>query len=143
MIEGTNFVEFPVQGQLSLLVVTRSLELLLSLKEAAEQRENGVGAWVGCPVVGTEAASAGHVTRILVSGGKDEVAELVKVDLAVLRAIVLIHDIIDVLICRAQELSAHEIVEFACGESAISVTVQLLEQFHRAEVRVPGELLSS
>ena len=83
------------------------------------------------------------MTSILISGGKDKVAELVKVDLAVLRTIVLVNDVISVLVSRAQELSVHEIVEFIGTEITISVTVQLLEQFHRAEVRVPGELLSS
>ena len=64
-------------------------------------------------------------------------AELVKVNSTVLRAIVLIYDIIYVLVCRAQELSVHKLVEFAGGKSPITITVQLLEQLHWAEVWVP------
>ena len=143
MVEGTNFVEFPVQRQLTFLVVTGSLKLLLALKKTPEQGENGIGAWVGGSVVRTESARAGQMTRILISGGKNEVTELVKVDSTVLRAIVFVDNVINVLPCGAQELTVHKLVEFVRCKSPITVTVQLLEQLHRAEVRVPGKLLSS
>ena len=67
------------------------------------------------------------MTKVRVRRGKNELAELVEVKSIVLGAVILAHNVLNILDARIQELLGHEIVKLANVDAAVSAAVQVLE----------------
>ena len=69
--------------------------------------------------------------QIWVRRGEHKLAELVKIEHSVLRAVVLSHDVFGVADAWIQQLLVHEVVEFVAGQLPIPVRVNGVEKLHK------------
>ena len=121
--KSSYFDEVLAVSKLSLAVITLPLKLHFFVQKSGEKGEDFVGNGCRGSEVRRESPCGCNMAKVGVRRGQHQLTELIEVKHAILRSIILAHDILNVAHARVQELLRHKVVELVDANFAAAIPV--------------------